>query len=220
MRTTVFAILTAALMQVAGLQTAPLAGAAGVSWQQVYDGPARGGDAFTSVVAAPGGVYAAGYTAVSTLNRSDMLVVRYAANGSRSWVRRGRSADGQDQCSDLARDGRGRLYLVGRTSGRGGDAAILRYSSDGRLSWVRRFDTGSTWQDDARFVRGYGGGAGIYVVVESSSGTVYRTRVLRYSGPVRACGPRRYAGVARDRRHHAAAGNVYLSVLVRLRGRL
>ena len=112
-----------------------------------------------------------------------MLLVRYAANGSRSWVRRWNGpASGSDQCWDMARDGRGGLYLVGRTSGRGGDAAILRYSSSGRLSWSRRFDSGSSWQDDARFVRGYGGGAGVYVVVESSSSTAYRTRVLRYSG--------------------------------------
>ncbi len=155
MRTTVFAILIAALALAAGLQAAPLAGAASVDWQQVYDGKARGSDAFTSVVAASGGVYAAGYTAVSWLNRSDMLLVRYAANGSRSWVRRWNGpASGSDQCWDMARDGRGGLYLVGRTAGRGGDAAILRYSSSGRLSWSRRFDSGSSWQDDARFVRG------------------------------------------------------------------
>ena len=183
MKTALFAILTAALALAAGLQAAPLAGATSVEWQQVYDGKMHGSDAFTSVVAASGGVYAAGYTAMSWVNRSDMLLVRYAANGSRSWVRRWNGpASGSDQCWDMARDGRGGLYLVGRTAGRGGDAAILRYSSSGRLSWSRRFDSGSNWQDDARFVRGFRGGAGVYVVVESRSGAAYRTRVLRYSG--------------------------------------
>jgi hypothetical protein len=182
MRTRVFAILITALA-LAALQAAPLAGAASVDWQQAYDGTARAGDAFTSVVAGSGGVWAAGYTAVSWANRSDMLLVRYAANGTRSWVRRWNGpSSGSDQCWDMTRDGRGGLYLVGRTAGRGGDAAILRYSSDGRLSWSRRFDSGSSRQDDARFVRGFVGGAGVYVVVESWSGTAYRTRVLRYSG--------------------------------------
>jgi hypothetical protein len=181
-RTTLFAILTAALALAAGLLTAPLAGAASVAWQQAYDGPARGSDAFTSVVAASGGVYAAGYTSVSWLNRSDMLLVRYAANGGRSWVRRWNGpASGSDQCWDLARDGRGGLYLVGRTAGRGGDAAVLRYSSSGRLSWSRRFDSGAAWQDDARFVRGFRGAGGVYVVVESRAGASWRARVLRYS---------------------------------------
>jgi len=181
-RATVFAILITALA-LAALQAAPLAGAASVDWQQVYDGKARGSDAFTSVVAVSGGVYAAGYTSVSWLNRSDMLIVHYAANGSRSWARQWNGpASGSDQCWDMARDGRGGLYLVGRTAGRGGDAAILRYSTSGRLSWSRRFDSGSAWQDDARFVRGFRGGAGVYVVVESSSSIAHRTRVLRYSG--------------------------------------
>ena len=213
MRIVVLVMVAVGIALLAGIAGAPVAGAEGVSWQQVYDGPLRGSDAFTSVVAAPGGgVYAAGYAAVSTPNRSDVLLVRYAANGSRTWVRLWNGpATGSDQCWDLARDGRGRLYLVGRTAGRGGDAAILRYSSDGRLAWSRRFDTGSSWQDDARFVSGVPGG-GIYVVVESWSGTVYRTRLLRYS----ALGARvwtaalapgsRVTDVTTD-----AAGNVYLS---------
>lgn len=183
MRTAIFVIVAAAIALAAGLATPPPASAERVSWQQVYDGRLRGSDAFTSVVTAPGGVYAAGYTAVSSANRSDMLLIRYAANGSRSWVRRWNGpASGSDQCWDVARDGRGGIYLVGRTAGHGGDAAILRYSSDGRLVWARRFDSGSNWQDDGRFARGIAGGDGLYVVVESWSGAAYRTRVLRYSG--------------------------------------
>ena len=218
MRTTVFAILIVALA-LAALQAAPLAGAASVDWQQAYDGKARGSDAFTSVVAASGGVYAAGYTSTSWLNRSDMLLVRYAANGSRSWVRRWNGpASGSDQCWDMARDGRGGLYLVGRTAGRGGDAAILRYSSSGRLSWSRRFDSGSAWQDDARFVRGFRGGAGVYVVVESSSSTTFRTRVLRYSGTgTRLWSSGADAGDARERRHRRCREQPVPLLLVRLR---
>ena len=184
MRTAVLVIVAALVALAAALATAPPAAAERVGWQQVFDGRLHGGDAFTAVAAAPdGGVYAAGYAAVSSANRSDMLLVRYAPSGGRSWVRQWNGpASGSDQCWDVARDGRGGLYLVGRTAGRGGDAAILRYSSDGRLTWSRRFDTGSGWQDDARLARGVAGGDGVYVVVESWSGTAYRTRVLRYSG--------------------------------------
>ncbi len=183
MRTTVFVIVAAALALAAGLFTAPPAAAEDVRWQGTYDGRLHASDAFTSLVVAPSGaVYAGGYTAVSTANRSDTLLVRYAADGTRSWVRRWNGpASGSDQCWDLARDRRGGLYVAGRTAGRGGDAAVLRYSSSGRLSWSRRFNAGSRWQDDARFVRGLTDRDGVYVVVESWSGTAYRTRVLRYS---------------------------------------
>lgn len=183
MRTVIFIIVAAALAVAAGFVVAPVAGAEGVSWQRVYDGPLHGSDAFTSVVVAPSGaVYAAGYTAVSTANRSDVLLVRYAADGTSTWVRRWNGPrSGSDQCWDLARDRSGGLYLVGRTAGRGGDAVILRYSSSGRLVWSRRFNAGSSWQDDARFARGLAGGDGVFVVVESWSGTAFRTRILRYS---------------------------------------
>ena len=213
MRIAVLVILAVGIALAAGLAGAPIADAEGVSWQQVYDGPLRASDAFTAIVAAPGGgVYAAGYTAVSSANRSDVLLVRYSASGGRTWVRRWNGpATGSDQCWDLARDSRGRLYLAGRTAGRGGDAAILRYSSSGQLIWSRRFDTGSSWQDDARLACGVAGG-GVYVVVESWSGTAYRTRLLRYS----ALGARvwtaalapgtRVTDVATD-----ADANVYLS---------
>jgi hypothetical protein len=181
-RTVAFVVIVAALALAAGLVTAQAATADAVSWQRVYDGRLHGGDAFTSVVVAPGGaIYAAGYTAVSAAARSDMLLVRYAASGATSWTRQWNGPlSGSDQCWDLARDGRGGLYLAGRTAGRGGDAAILRYSPDGKRTWSRRVDYGSSWQDDARFVQGLAGG-GVYVVVESWSGTAYRTRVLRYS---------------------------------------
>ncbi len=182
MRTVAFVVIVAALALAAGLATARAATAEAVSWQRVYDGRLHGGDAFTSVVVAPGGaIYAAGYTAVSAAARSDMLLVRYTASGATSWTRQWNGPlSGSDQCWDLARDGRGGLYLAGRTAGRGGDAAVLRYSPDGKRTWSRRVDYGTSWQDDARFVQGLAGG-GVYVVVESWSGTAYRTRVLRYS---------------------------------------
>ena len=109
---------------------------------------------------------------------------------------------GQRPVLDVALDGRGGVYVVGRTAGRGGDAAILRYSSDGRLTWSRRFDTGSGWQDDARLARGVLGGDGVYVVVESWSGAAYRTRVLRYSGEGARVDGDALAGHARERRRH------------------
>jgi len=182
-RTAALVIVIAALALAAGLVIAPAATAGAVSWQQVFDGRLHGSDAFTSVVVAPSGaVFAAGYTAVSAAARSDMLLVRYTASGDPTWVRQWNGPlSGSDQCWDLARDGRGGIYLAGRTAGRGGDAAILRYSSDGKLSWSRRVDYGAAWQDDARFVQGLAGGDGVYVVVESWSGTAWRTRVLRYS---------------------------------------
>jgi len=183
-RTAVLVIVAATLVLGAALATAQAATAGAVSWQHAYDGRLHGSDAFTSVVVAPGGaVYAAGYTAVSAAARSDMLLVRYAADGAASWVRQWNGPlSGSDQCWGLARDGSGGIYLAGRTAGHGGgDAAVLRYSPDGKLTWSRRIDYGTAWQDDARFVQGLAAGDGAYVVVESWSGTAYRTRVLRYS---------------------------------------
>jgi hypothetical protein len=212
-RTAFLVIAVATFALAAGLAWARPAVAETVKWQRTYDGRLRSSDGFTSVVTAgDGGAYAAGYTAVSFVNRSDMLLVRYAADGSRSWVRRWNGPrSGSDQCWDLARDGQGGLYLVGRTAGRGGDAAILRYASDGRLIWSRRFDAGTSWQDDARFVRTVDHD-GVFVVVESWSGTAYRTRVLRYSQAgervwMKALAPgARVSGATTD-----ADGNLYLS---------
>ncbi len=115
MRTAVLVVVAAAIALAGALATAPFAAAESVSWQQVFDGRLHGGDAFTAIAVAPdGGVYAAGYAAVSSANRSDMLLVRYAPNGSRSWVRQWNGpASGSDQCWDVARYGRGGLYLVG-----------------------------------------------------------------------------------------------------------
>ncbi len=127
---TVFVIVLAALAAAAGLVIVQVAAAERVSWQQVYFGRAHGSDAFTSVVAAPdGGAYAAGYSAVSSANGSDMLLVRYAANGTTSWVRQWNGPlSGCDQCWDLGRDGRGGLYLAGLyggTRGRRGNPSVL-----------------------------------------------------------------------------------------------
>jgi hypothetical protein len=213
-RTAILIVVVAALALGAALVTAPAATAGAVSWQQVHDGRLHGSDGFTSVVVAPGGaVYAAGYTAVSAAARSDMLLVRYTANGTTSWARQWNGPlSGSDQCWDLTRDGRGGLYLAGRTAGRGGDAAVLRYSPDGKLTWSRRIDYGSAWQDDARYVQGLTRGDGAYVVVESWSGTAWRTRVLRYSRLgarvwTTALAPgTRVTGVATD-----AADDLYLS---------
>ena len=154
MRTLVRTFALAVVAPAAVLVCALPANAAGVRWQRTYDGRLHGGDAFTAAVATPGGLYAAGYSAVSSKNRSDMLLVRYAADGATVWARQWNGpASGSDQCWDLARDRRGGLLLAGRTAGRGGDAAVVRYSSGGRLLWARRFDTGAGRQDDARFVR-------------------------------------------------------------------
>jgi hypothetical protein len=175
------AALTGLLLAIA-LVSAQDAAAEGITWQGAYDGHLHGSDAFTSIEATAGGVYAAGYTAASWANRSDILLVRYASDGRRSWVRSWNGpASGGDQCWALARDRRGGLCLVGSTAGRGGDAAILRYSQSGRLEWSRRFDTGVEWKDDARFVRKLVGSDAVYVVIKSSADTVIRTSVARFS---------------------------------------
>jgi len=174
---------TAALLALAAsLTAAGTAAAESVAWQAAYDGHQHGGDAFTSVVAAQNAVFAAGYTAASWANRSDMVLARYTPAGTRSWVRTWNGpASGADQCWALARDRRGGLCLAGSTAGHGGDAVVVEFGANGRLRWWRRYDSGARWQDTARFVRPLTTADAVYVVVESRSGTEWRTRVLRYS---------------------------------------
>lgn len=171
-----------ALLAILALAIPQGAGAAEVAWQRSYDGHLRGGDAFTALAPAPGGVYAAGYTAASWRNRSDILLARYTADGVRSWVRTWNgSVSGSDQCWAMTRDRRGGLCLVGSTAGHGGDAVLLRYSASGRLVWSRRFDSGGGWRDDARGVRALSGSDAVYVTIESRSGSAFRTSVARYA---------------------------------------
>jgi hypothetical protein len=172
------------LLTVAGLGAAGVAAAATELWHRAYDGPAHGSDAFTAVVrGAADSAYAAGYAAATGGHRTDMLLVRYASDGTRKWVRLWNGpASGNDRCRGLARDAAGALYLAGSTAGRGGDAALVKYSAAGTLLWSRRYDSGHAQRDEARFVLPGPGGRGVYVVIETLTPAGWRWAVMRYDG--------------------------------------
>jgi hypothetical protein len=107
-------------------------------WSRVYDGAGRAGAAFRVVAKCPtGGVYAAGE---ARSDARDLLLVRYAADGTRAWTRRMGADDGHDQwATDVAVDGRGRLAFCGgwRSADRGFYVAALRL--DRTLRWSHNY---------------------------------------------------------------------------------
>jgi len=107
-------------------------------WSRVYDGAGRAGAAFRAVAKCPdGGVYAAGE---ARSDARDLLLVRYAADGTRAWTRRMGAYDGHDQwATDVAVDGRGRLAFCGgwRAADRGFYVAALRL--DRTLRWSHNY---------------------------------------------------------------------------------
>jgi hypothetical protein len=123
----------------AALWTAGAAAAApgDVVWRDLARRAPGGDDAYTAVAVGPAGqVCAAGATASSPGEPSDVLVRAYGAGGSvlwrRVWTWPGRSDDG---ATAMARDRRGGYVVAGSS---GSSWLLLKYTAHGYLQWVRR----------------------------------------------------------------------------------
>ena len=107
-------------------------------WAKLYDGPGRADAGFAAIAPCPdGGVYAVGD---AKSDARDLLLVRYAANGTRTLTRRLGVGDGHDQwATDVAVDSRGRIAVCGgwRVSNKGYYVALLR--RDGTVVWSHNY---------------------------------------------------------------------------------
>jgi hypothetical protein len=134
------ALTTIAL--VVGLWTAaPAQGAPGdVDWAKTWNADRPGVVSNAKVVAKPGGGL---YVVASLLRPSgniDIAVLRYSAQGKRSWVRYyDGAAHGLDWMEDVAVGHDGSLVVCGSTFTRSGkdDWVVLKYAPDGSRRWTR-----------------------------------------------------------------------------------
>jgi hypothetical protein len=132
-------VVVAGLALLAALWAAGFATAApgDVVWRDLGRRAAGSEDAYAALAVSPAGqACAAGATAASPGEPSDVLVRAYGAGGSvvwrRVWTWPGRS---DDSASAVARDRRGGYVVAGSS---GSCWLLLKYSSRGYLQWVRR----------------------------------------------------------------------------------
>ena len=131
------AVGAAALL--AALWVAAVAAAApgDVLWRDVTRRAPGGDDVYAALAVGPAGqACAAGTTAATPADPSDVLVRAYSSGGSvvwrRTWTWPGRS---DDAAAGVARDRRG-AYIVAGSSGT--SWLLLKYTARGYLQWVRR----------------------------------------------------------------------------------
>ena len=103
-------------------------------WTNWYQAHAMGN---AVAVDASGNVYVAGQAIVNT--SYDYLLVKYAANGTQTWLRTydGPAGDtGNDEATALALDSSNNIYVTGYMGGNPSDMyGTLKYDSNGNLGW-------------------------------------------------------------------------------------
>jgi hypothetical protein len=168
-------------------------------WLKRYDGPAGSHDGGTAIAARGTAIYTAG-SRTTLRGDTDLLLIRWDANGKRVWTRAYDSgAYGDEGSTDVAVDGDGNVTVVGWSSPRGvvmsQDWVVISYRPDGTRRWVRRYDGPAHHTDlpsqmvvDAKgnvYVTGYStslrGDRDVVTIKYAKSGTRLWTR--RYNGP-------------------------------------
>jgi hypothetical protein len=134
-------------------------------WSRFYQSPATKGSAGVRVaVAADGDVIVAGTIGVAPPASSkgrDVVVLRYAPDGSREWVVKfDGAAHGDDYAADLALDAGGAAYVAGGSRGTttGQDYLALKVLPRGHVKWYWVYD-GPGVRDFATGIAVDGGGS-------------------------------------------------------------
>jgi hypothetical protein len=123
-----------------------------------------------------GDIYLAGYAKGRNLN-SDMLTVKYKADGSFQWARyfEGPALE-DDIASDIKTDGQGNVYVAGRTTEsmapRVNGLRLIKYDEQGNIVWnVVHADTGYMTEYP---ILAIGNDGSIYVCAGSANFTMSR----------------------------------------------
>jgi hypothetical protein len=119
-------------------------------WINRYDGPASGGDLARAIkLDNAGNVYVTGLSGLMNYSNTgaDYATVKYHSDGTPAWTNRydglGNSFDAAE---GLAVDGKGNIYVTGRSTGAGTglDHATIKYQSDGTPVWTNRVSGSSS----------------------------------------------------------------------------
>ncbi len=180
--------------------TAKMAADHTVSYVVGYNGSGNGTDVAAAVCADDtGNAYVTGGSDGGAGHGQDAVTVKYSPLGAQLWAKRyNGTAHGTDKGLDVAADGSGNVYVVGKSRGTSGnkyDAFLIKYRADGHQMWGRRFAGAAHGDDEFAkvsisqgmiFVAGtsYGGhGHGKDYVVARYDSDGARRWMRRYNGP-------------------------------------
>ena len=166
-------LLALVLTALAAVITAPPASAAGgdLLWAKRYGTAVR--PAWTlAVAAAPHGAVCVAGDRIGPTG-VHMVLLRYRANGRRTWVRQyGATRSGEEFSAAVACDRRGNVVVAGYAE-RGlndWDIVVIKYSPGGKRLWLRRYTGGA------------GGDADATAVAVDRYGNVYVTGTVKKPG--------------------------------------
>jgi len=167
------------------------------AWVRHYSGPANFLDGVAGMTINDlGNIYVAGGSYGNGTD-VDYTTIKYYSNGDTAWIRRYNApGNGPDECSGIALDDSGDIYVTGQNTGSGTiwDYVTVKYYSNGDTAWVRRYDWYGHWDKASSIVvddlanvcvTGYSIGSGTgydYATIKyrADGDTVW---VRRYNGP-------------------------------------
>jgi hypothetical protein len=130
-------------------------------WVRYYDDALNRHDRALAVAPVPGAVYVCGGGKFTGTEPGDALLLKYASDGTRLWVRwAAGNGGGDDHWTDVAADDLGRPHVTGRLnrSVTGDDVVTRMYKADGTLVWQRGFSSAGASYDAGTAVAVTGGG--------------------------------------------------------------
>jgi len=187
------------------------------SWTHLYDSPFHSSDVATEIALGPKGVVYTAGSSVNAAGRTDILLVKWSANGTKQWARRWNgSKHGNDNATALGVDAKGNVTVAGWSEGTySTDYVVVSWSATGAKRWTWRYSGSGhgtdqptdllVAKDSSVYVTGWatvGGGKQAAVTARfSAAGKRLWTRV--YTGP-ESLGAGGYALTARPQ------GGVYV----------
>jgi hypothetical protein len=167
------------------------------AWVRRYNGPGDSTDiAYAIAVDASGNAYVTG-TSYGSAAGLDYATVKYASDGTESWIRRYDGPAGQeDQALALTLDGDGNVLISGRSAGLGTglDYATIKYDPAGGELWVKRYDAFQLDDAASAVVSDFSGN--VYVTGTSQSDdTYYDYATLKYYPDGTQVWAKRYSGI-------------------------
>lgn len=114
-------------------------------WEGKYDGATHGTDeSRTIAVDNEGNSYVGGYADAGTTNHKDMLIVKYAADGTQAWAQTYDNSHQNDEVNDICVDSQGNVYVTGKSAYIGvfgAEYLTIKYDSSGNIvsGWPKTY---------------------------------------------------------------------------------
>jgi hypothetical protein len=157
-------------------------------WTNRYNGPGNGNDGATAAaVDSSGNVIVTGLS-VGTNGLSsffDYATIKYSGAGVPLWTNRYNGpANNEDQATDVAVDGSGKVFVTGISFAINGraDYATVAYSSAGVPLWTNRYNGPVNDSDDYARAVTVDGNGNAFVTGDSWNGSVQEYATIAYSG--------------------------------------